>query len=211
MSPTTSFDPATHTYTIDGEPVPSVTDICSVLTAGKYSGGQGIIAAARARGTAVHELCEAYDYGTLEEVPAELAGYVKAWADFCRDYRPEWLYIEHEMYSKELQMAGTCDRIGVIDGKTCVVDIKTTANMDRASKLALACQLFAYEVLYYRQHKEKIDGDSLGVQLKRDGNYTVHTLTGISDRHAAHVGSLLASCREIYYAVNGRPLWKTKN
>lgn len=207
---TYGFDPSTHTYTIDGVAVPSVTEICSVLTAGKYSGGQGVIDAARARGTAVHELCEAYDYGTLEEVPAELAGYVKAWADFCRDYRPEWLFVEHMMFSKELQMAGTCDRIGVIDGKRVVVDIKTTASMDRASKLALACQLFAYEVLYYRQHLEKIDGDSFGVQLKRDGTYTVHTMMNIANKHLAHIGSLLSSCREIYFAVNGRKEWKNE-
>ena len=204
------FDAATHTYTIDGVTVPSVTEICSVLTSGKYSGGQGVIAAARARGTAVHELCEAYDYGTLEEVPIELAGYVKAWADFCRDYRPEWLYIEHPMYSKELQMAGTCDRIGVIDGKMCVVDVKTTANMGRASKLALACQLFAYEVLYYRQHDERTDGDSFGVQLKRAGSYAVHTMVDIANKYSAHIGSLLASCREIYFAVNGRKEWKNE-
>lgn len=204
------FDESTHTYYIDDVAVPSVTQICGILTAGKYSGNQGLIDAARARGTAVHELCEAYDYGTLEEVPAELAGYVKAYADFVRDYRPEWQYIEHAMYSKRLAMAGTCDRIGVIDGKSCVVDIKTTVNMDRPSKLSLATQLLLYEALYYDISGEEVTGNSFGVQLKRDGNYTIHDIEGIRRKYSVNTFSLATAAREIYYSLNGRPAWNKK-
>lgn len=202
-----SFDERTHTYTIDGVEVPSVTQICSILTADKYSGNQAIIDAARARGTAVHELCEAYDYGTPEEVPTELAGYVKAWMDFCRDYRPEWLYIEHQMYSKDFEFAGTCDRIGIIDGKKAIVDIKTTASMDRASKVSLAAQLYGYNVLHNYGAETGI-----GVQLKKDGSYTVHDIKTIAEKLLPLTGAerIFFNCQDIYFAIHGRPEWNNK-
>ena len=37
------FDPATHTYTVDGETVPSVTEILAPLTVGKYPPNAGVI------------------------------------------------------------------------------------------------------------------------------------------------------------------------
>lgn len=209
MRHTTKFDENAHTYYIDGVAVPSVTQICSILTAGKYSGGRGVIDAARARGTAVHELCEAYDYGTLEEVPTELAGYVKAYSDFCRDYRPEWLYIEHQMYSRQLKYAGTCDRVGMIDGKWTVVDLKTTANMDRASKLSLLAQLAAYQELAYTIGEAPDMTNGLGVQLKRDGSYTVHTQYEIMRRYDADGFTLFRHCQQIHYALEGMPKWNS--
>lgn len=205
-----SFDEATHIYRIDGVEVPSVTQICSILTASKYTGNQSIIDAARARGTAVHELCEAYDYGTLEEVPTELAGYVKAWMDFCRDYRPEWLYIEHQLYSHRLGFAGTCDRIGVIDGKTRVVDIKTTTSMDRLSKLALVEQLAGYELLA-QENALPVDGYySMGVQLKKDGSYTVHEIKTLVEKLGVDDELLFWNLQDLYNIIQGRPKWNSK-
>ena len=207
--PQNTFDPLTHTYTIEGIVVPSITEICSVLTANKYSSGQGVIDAARARGAAVHELCETYDYGSLVEVPSELSGYVGAWMDFCRDYRPTWHYIEHQMFSKRLRMAGTCDRIGMIDGKMCVVDIKTTSNMDRASKIALACQLYGYGLLFADAHGFRLHGDSFGVQLKKDGTYVIHDARKISDKYSVAIDGAFLSCYNICQAVKGVPKWTT--
>lgn len=202
-----SFDEATHTYRIDGVEVPSVTQICSILTASKYTGNQSIIDAARARGTAVHELCEAYDYGTLEEAPTELAGYVKAWMAFCRDYRPEWLHIEHQMYSRDFEFAGTCDRIGIIDGEQTIVDIKTTASMDRTSKVSLAAQLYGYGLL------SGLDPiGSMGVQLKKDGSYTAHQYRVVEAKYLPWLtaGAVFASCQDIYFVIHGRPEWNNR-
>lgn len=203
-----AFDEATHTYSIDGVEVPSVTKICSILTADKYGEGSGAVEGARARGTAVHELCEAYDYGVLDEVPGELAGYVQAWAAFCRDYRPKWLYIEHQMYSKAFEFAGTCDRIGIIDGKQTIVDIKTTASMDRASKVSLAAQLYGYYVLY-----DNCAEAAMGVQLKKDGSYTVHNIRAIVNKFIPTVGAgrIFFYCQDIYFALYGRPQWNKTN
>ena len=79
------FDEATHTYTLDGVVIPSVTEICSPITCGKYP-PVGVVQQAAARGTRVHELCALYDMDALpDEIEAGLVGYVKAWAAFCRD------------------------------------------------------------------------------------------------------------------------------
>lgn len=202
-----TFDEATHTYSIDGVAVPSVTEICSILTADKYGEGSGAVEGARARGTAVHELCEAYDYGTLDEVPGELAGYVQAWAEFCRDYQPTWLYIEHPVWSRKYGIAGTCDRVGIINGTTCIVDIKTTSSMDRQSKLALLAQLYGYHMLLFDNGITTNISKAMGVQLKRDGTYTAHIVKNIETKYETRGNILFMSCANIYDAKNGRPKW----
>ncbi len=168
------FDEETHKYFLNGEEVPSVTQICSPLTANKYGAGQAIIQMAARRGTAVHEYCELIDYGAMpEEVEPELVGYITAYQKFLRDYRPEWHYIEKQLADTQLKFAGTLDRMGVIDGKRTIVDIKTTASMDRASKISLAVQMAGYGILAISNDMGEVE-QSLGVQLKKDGGYTIH-------------------------------------
>ena len=168
-----------HSYTVDGKRVPSVTEIVGLLTAGKYQDtNAAMMEQAKRRGTAVHELCELIDCGIDPEeleIPPDLVGYVNAYLAFLRDYRPEWDYLEKVVFTSEY--AGRADRIGTIDGKKCVVDIKTTANMDRLSKLSLYFQLRAYG--------NAVGGiqTGLGVQLRTNGRYTVHRMEKIRDNY----------------------------
>lgn len=176
-----SYDDETHSYTVDGKRVPSVTEITGVLTAGKYAEvNAAMLAQAQRRGTEVHELCEAIDCGIAPEeleIAPELVGYINAYLAFLRDYSPEWDYLEKIVHTSEY--AGRADRIGYIDGKKAVVDIKTTSNMDRISKLALFFQLRAYG--------EAVGGvqTGLGVQLRSNGRYTVHRAEKIRDNYLA--------------------------
>ena len=93
----------------------------------------------------------------------------------------EW---EKPLYT--LDYAGRCDRIGIIDGKTAIVDIKTTGTMDRLSRLALLFQLFFYREAYlfslYDPEKMRRPKALLGIQLKKDGTYTVHEAQKIMDK-----------------------------
>lgn len=174
MTDTITFDEASHAYTVNGKRVPSVTEITSVLTAGKYAESTPALQQAQRRGTEVHELCEAIDCGIDPEeleIAPELVGYVNAYLAFLRDYRPEWDYIEKVVYCSDY--AGRADRIGRIDGKTAILDIKTTSNMDRLSKLALYFQLHGYDRARERMG-EPPAGIKAGLQLKRDGKYTLH-------------------------------------
>lgn len=138
------FDPETHTYTIGGRKVPSVTEILAPITAGKYPPNAGVVQQAAARGTRIHELCALYDMDALpDEFEAELVPYVQAWADFTRDYKPEWYYIEQAMVCDsgipKQSYAGTVDRVGLVEGRLVAVDVKTAQNLDRPAKVALAC------------------------------------------------------------------------
>ena len=181
-----TYDEANHAYTVDGRRVPSVTEIAGILTAGKYGDmNQAMLEQAKRRGTAVHELCEAIDCGIDPEdldIPPELVGYVNAYLAFLRDWRPEWDYIEKMVYTQSY--AGRADRIGNIEGKPCIVDIKTTANMDRLSRISLIVQLFGYHyaLCYMNLKWTRVEPMLLGVQLKKDGRYTVHDYEKIIEK-----------------------------
>ena len=201
------FDEATHTYTLDGAVIPSVTEICAPITCGKYP-PVGVVQQAAARGTRVHELCALYDMDALpDEIEAELVGYVKAWAAFCRDYKPVWTHIELPLYgvtNTGLPFAGTLDRIGEIDGQTRVVDIKTTASLDRPAKVALCEQITGYEWLADVNDIDVSCGSGMGVQLFANGNYRVHLIAAIAQKYDFLRSETFWSLRELYKITKGK-------
>lgn len=175
------FDEQKHEYNVLGTKLPSVTEIIGPLTYTKYKIDAGVIAQAAYKGALAHGLTAAYDRGDLGDdspIPADGAMYYKAWKDFCHDYQAEWKYIELPLACKFF--AGTVDRIGIVDGYPVVVDIKTTASMDKASKIALCAQLYGYSVLCHENDIPVNASCSLGVQLKKDGTYTVHEMSKIA-------------------------------
>lgn len=205
------FDEDKHEYFIGGKKVPSVTEICSMLSSGKYPAGAAVIEQAKRRGTAIHELCEALDYdedGIAQiEIEAEAFDYVKAYWSFKRDYQfPEWEYIERPLYSSEGMFAGTVDRIGIIDGRRIIVDLKSTSSMDRVSKLSLACQLQGY---YRLAEANGIDinlrdfQNSMGVQLKKDGTYSTFSVKDIEAKYKVDTAELFDTLLEITKLVKG--------
>ena len=175
MTDTITYDDSSHAYTVNGKRVPSVTEITSVLTAGKYGEvNAAMLQQAQRRGTEVHELCEAIDCGIDPEeleIAPELVGYVNAYLAFLRDWRPEWDYIEKMVWCSDF--AGRADRIGRINGKTAILDIKTTSSMDRLSKLALYFQLHGYDTARERMGEVPAYYRA-GLQLRKDGKYTLH-------------------------------------
>ena len=165
-----TFDKETHTYRIDGAAVPTVTEIVSPITAQKYKADNPIlIEQAKRRGTAVHEYTQLIDLGCpldAIDIEPELCGYVKAYLEFLHDYSPDWTAIEKPVVHPQHLYAGTLDRLGTVDGKPALLDIKTTAQMDRLSRLALAFQLELYsDCLEVKPER------LYGLQLKKDGNY----------------------------------------
>lgn len=166
-----TFDPDTHTYTLDGKPCPSVTEITRFLHyKAEYADKESRDRAAR-KGTAIHELTALIDYGEDVEIPPELSGYVLAWQNFKRDYRVEILSIE-QVVGDEIdwgfQLCGTLDRRARIEGRDGIIDIKTG---NTVNKIALQAQLSAYTMLvgYGDIHNFQI-----GVYLKNDGTYRIY-------------------------------------
>lgn len=156
-----TFDEEHHKY-YDGDiELPSVTTITRFCSYDSIN-GKGIDPFYRDRGTLIHALCADYDF--TDELPqgTGVDGYLKAYADFKRDYRPKWDYIEHMIGSVELGFAGTIDRIGYIDGQLAILDLKTSS---KVNLVALTAQLTGYAWL--------IDKPIMlyGLQLQKKGDY----------------------------------------
>lgn len=189
------FDEATHTYTLDGKELPSVTHIIRYLAVDKANNADPNMALiARERGSAVHEATVMYDYsGEIpDDFPAEYAPYLEAYVKFCRDYHPKWELIEHQMGNATLGFAGTLDRFGVIDDKWCILDIKTSYKVDIPS---LSAQLTAYHDLLLNEQFERLENANirhLGLQLMRTGKYRLY------ETDCEKGSDLFYSCRRIY-------------
>lgn len=86
------------------------------------------LGSAAARGTDVHTAAEKYALGLLPEVDPVVEPYVTQYRRFLEDFKPEFVMAEAPVYNLTMGYAGTLDGVAVIDGKTVVVDIKTTAH-----------------------------------------------------------------------------------
>jgi len=126
-----SFDFATeeHEYTVNGKPVPSVTQIIR---------GAGLLSSfykpsGASRGTAVHHALEVADmFGeTWESWLEDLDDELKPYADAYRKFRKESLFdiisIEERILAESDGMiyAGTFDRLARFGEAVCLIDIKT--------------------------------------------------------------------------------------
>lgn len=167
-----TLDERNHKYMDEeGNIIPSVTEIISMISGDAYRNiNPAVLEHAAEKGRLVHEWCEQFDYGCEEDqVPSELEPYCRAYMDFCRDYRPEWTAIESMVYCNVTETgegyAGTVDRIGKIDGKLCVVDIKTIASPTTKDHIKVCCQTAAYSMA------SNVWGERYALYLKPDGKY----------------------------------------
>lgn len=166
------FEESTHTYTVDGQVLPSVTEICRFLSYDVAVGANTVMRDYAAdRGTRIHEACTLYDFeGDDAEVDGDIVGYVQAYAAFKRDYNiTDWMYYEKPLGSVELGYAGTPDRIGFIDGRLTIVDLKSGTKINKHN---LECQLNGYGTLAKSPLDLNIE-QLWGLQLKKDGTYRV--------------------------------------
>lgn len=163
-----------HRYTIDGEEVPSVSELTRFLSREIYSEApQYVIDGAKERGTKVHKATEALDKFGKVEVEDEYAPYLKAYVDFTKTVSPAWSQIEHPIHNDKLY-AGTLDRYGKMNGLNVIVDIKTTSTISGLHKVLYTAQLNLYRLAAL---KMEMPVDGLWVlQLKKDGTYKLHQI-----------------------------------
>ena len=188
---TLEFNPDKHEYNCLGTKLPSVTEICGPLTYSKYRVENAVVDQAAFRGSMIHDLTALYDRGDLEEesaIASDVGMYLLAWIKFCHDYQVKWEYIEIPLATNNF--AGTVDRIGMIDGNRVVVDIKTSSAMDRANKIALCAQLMGYTFLCWDNDIDITYCNSMGVQLKKDGTYTVINTNAVEARYQFNASEL---------------------
>lgn len=166
------FKEETHQYFLDGKEIPSVSKVLEPLHSLVYSDDIDslVLAAAAARGTAIHEATEVIDATGGAEVPKKWQGYTDAYHSFLKEHNVTWLYTEHQLGSSKYGFAGTVDRIGEIDGNNCILDIKTTYKIH--DKLVIP-QLTAYQMLATENGLSTTHQKLYILQLQNTGAYTL--------------------------------------
>jgi hypothetical protein len=109
----------THTYTVDGEEFPSVSEIIRFASREVYGDvSQFNLDNACSRGSAVHKATEILDkYGKCE-CDEDIEPYIRAYVQFRKDFGiKDYAHIEKSLAHEELKYAGTIDRIYTIDEK----------------------------------------------------------------------------------------------
>ena len=154
-----AFDAATHTYTINGRPVPSVTRVLGdLLPAWKADSWY------MERGHAVHACAAMIARGIDFDTPAGIEGQVAALRAFIAAFKPTVRHVEHMVYSTTFRYAGTLD---LASDEGILFDYKGSMDEERAR-----LQLAGYAVaLSEMGDRRKWNG--IAVELHDDGTYKI--------------------------------------
>lgn len=161
MAAQLTFKPETHEYRLDGQVVPSVTQVVHRVFPGWQADEMYL-----ARGTALHEACQALDEDFLDwsTVPSAIAGKVRAWQAFTQDCGMIAIDIERPLASQRYRFAGTLDRTFSYPGVGLVVcDLKSTIES------RVRVQLGGYSLLLTESGQKPDRG--VAVELRQDGTY----------------------------------------
>ena len=127
---------------------------------------KGVAGDAAETGTALHSLTERIDRGgPLGVVPSEYQADIEAYRKATEHI--EYLGIETFRVHDEWKVAGTADRIGILNGRPMIMDIKT-GSIDYPHKMAMQLAMYARSLPY------DISTDQRGIDVKEvDLNYGV--------------------------------------
>ena len=189
MSDELVFREEDHKYFLNGEEIPSVSELTRFLAREVYGEADPIaLDRAAEKGTAVHDALQTLDEKGEVEVDSEYDGYIAAYLKFRAEHDVEWREIEWMVHTDKY--AGRIDRYGYVDGKPCIVDFKTTSRISKAHEVLYTAALSLYEMAICLAKPV----DMLYViQLKSDGNYKLIPLN--VDR------ALAASCIILHQAL----------
>lgn len=190
-----------HRYLLNGQPVPSVTQVLEPLT--DYSHvPPAVLAHAQAIGTAVHRACELFDRDDLvmDSLDPRILGYLAAWQRFKSETGFVVEAAELRLASDVYRVAGTLDRVGLLRGvlgkPRAILEIKTTADF----MPSFGPQLAGYWQLW-RESKRLATSQLLAtrryaVQLREDGTYRLQ-------RYADHADfSVFTACLTLFHWRN---------
>ena len=153
-----------HKYTLDGEDLPSVSELTRFISREIYGDvGQFNLDRAADRGTAVHKATELLDkYGTAE-IDEDIAPYLQAYIAFRKEHKCEWQKIEYATHHPDNLYAGTLDRVGTVDGNLAILDIKTSSTIQKP--------LYTAKLNLYRKMLPDPIEQLIILHLRKDGTY----------------------------------------
>ena len=113
------YDEDQHKYWLDGQPIPSV----SQLLKGDYPfrGKPGFAN----RGTAIHAATIEAEAGMIDLVPDEIRGFAEQWLRVLTLLQASSVSFEAPVFSRSLWYAGRFDRMLLIGGELVLIDIKS--------------------------------------------------------------------------------------
>lgn len=145
------FDEATHTYTLGGRVLPSVTQVLDTIDSEwKEFVDPVALEEAKIRGRHVHRLVELDVRDELDEdsVAPAYQGHLRHWRAFMAETRFKPILAEQRVHHADLGYAGTLDLLGMIGSDFWLVDVKT-GTIPRTVGLQTA----AYQVAGQSLHK----------------------------------------------------------
>lgn len=149
-------------------PLRGVTNVLNAIFGNKFENSgipEYILKAAADRGTAVHKYIETWLgwYDTLSKpgdpeephLGLEYSIYETNWKEWL-DERISWdirpMYTELRLINKKIGIKGIVDCIAIVNGKVCMIDWKTSSNLDEWST---NCQLQLYYMMLLKGNKEE--------------------------------------------------------
>ncbi len=174
------FNSELHQYFVDGIETPSVTTI--LQSAGLVNFDRvpyKVLEKAAYIGTCVHSATAYADAGTLDRDSLDpfLLGYVEAWEKFKKETGFIITNIEIKLYSERYKYAGTIDRIGIINNREVLPDIKTGQHTISHGPQTAAYAQAAREMGIIKSRRP----DKMTVKLNEDGTYNIYPLKGGAD------------------------------
>lgn len=183
-----------HKYTLDGEELPSVTQLVAPL--GKDMDDpdemddfmEGVLDTASDRGVTMHAfLAHRLSGGTPEEfeMPDSYMGYVDSVERFLSEHSIAPLLIETPLSTNSY--AGTPDLVCEFDGETAIIDYKFVSQM---AKSKVGAQLAGYRELceYNGIYTERL----YAVQFLNGGDYRLYPVAQAASEEAFNL------CKELH-------------
>lgn len=163
------FEDKTHTYTLNGIVIPSVSQVIAPLSNAKYSGiSVRTLARAADKGTSVHNSIENWIKFGIEDIPPEHIGYFDAFRKWWDRYKPEPVGSEVRICHQLMQYGGTADFVGYIEDELTLIDYKSTYTI---SDMTCGVQLESYSQALKSMgvflQRKKI------LHLKKDGRFEI--------------------------------------
>jgi len=164
----TSFDPATHTYEINGRRVPNVTQVLGDLIPGWHAADWYL-----ERGRAVHAAAAFIAQGIEFDADPQIEGEVRALRRFFAEVKPKVVSVERPVYSERYQFAGCLDLLCHLDApELVVIDYKATLT----PSLPYQCAFYALAIDEMPMKCAPVTL-GMGVEIRGDGTY------GLSDAY----------------------------